>query len=58
MTLSELVRQELIEQAPEQEQLEFSEWLDWLDRVGADESISLPPGTVAAALHEGRAERF
>jgi hypothetical protein len=54
VTISELVRQELIERTPLEKQMEMDEWLDWLDTL---EPIDIPPGAVVEALHAGRAER-
>lgn len=58
VSVSELVRKELIEQVPEQHQLELGEWLAWLDATAPDDAVSLPRGAAAAALHAARAERF
>jgi len=55
VSVAELVRQELIERTPEEQQIPMD---DWLDLVAQDEPANLPPGTVVAALHAGRAEHY
>jgi plasmid stability protein len=55
VSVSELVREELIERTPTEKQMSMREWLAWLDTL---EPIDVPPGAVVEALHAGRAERY
>jgi hypothetical protein len=54
ITLPELVRRELLEMVPSEQQRNLGEWLDWLDTL---EPIRVRPGAVVEALHAARAER-
>lgn len=57
VSVSELARRVLVENAPEPGQLEFPEWIKWLgtlEPLGVDVSTS----DILEALHAGRAERF
>jgi hypothetical protein len=57
VSVSAVVRRHVLEWAPEEEQLGFREWVEWLD-TQEPLDLDISSRDIVEALHAGRAERY